>query len=587
MRGESVVAWAGLSLCALLLGTLAGLVWWSARSQDDLASRDRDQRIASIRTMVASASAPLIASQNWPALTRLLIDAANDDAVARASIVLADGRTLASSDGGSESEAPTAPWPTLPTEAPGSFEVPGSGRALVDLQPEAPRPAAYANWELATGVAAVGVVGLLALLAVYRRLRKRLAGVGAVQEALQGAVRGDPIDSLGVHEDLGPSARAWNSLLAMLTDLRAHVAKDRAADALATRRSSRSDLHQACDALWLGFAVVDDHLCIRYANGAAAIFLETAREQLEGASVLSVIAHEPAQQALSAMARREIKQRRSFEIERDGNRGVLRLTIRPLRQEDAGVAMILIEDITQQRVAEQAQNSFVAQATHELRTPLTNIILYLDEAIDLPEEDSQGRSRCLNVINQEARRLERLVADMLSVSEMQAGAMALELGDVRLDRVFEDLQNDYAAQARSKSIELTFDLPPKLPVIRADRDRLTMAMHNLLGNALKYTPEGGEVAVRVVADEARLTFEVRDSGIGIAEADQPKVFEAFYRSEDARGRKIGGTGLGLALAREVVRLHGGEITLDSALGKGSTFTLSLPCARATDHAIAA
>jgi signal transduction histidine kinase len=231
-------------------------------------------------------------------------------------------------------------------------------------------------------------------------------------------------------------------------------------------------------------------------------------------------------------------------------------------------------------VAEEARNNFVAQATHELRTPLTNIRLYVETAIDEGEKDPVTRAKCLNVINQEARRLEGIVGVMLSVAEIEAGSFKINRGDVRLDTLFTDLQADYAVQAQEKQIRFRTNLPPKLPVIQGDRDKIAVALHNLVGNAMKYTPDGGQVTVEVQVDAKQLAVEVRDNGIGIGEEDAKRIFEKFYRAKDPRVSKISGSGLGLTLAQEVVRLHGGDIVVDSQLNKGSTFTLTLPLTEA-------
>jgi signal transduction histidine kinase len=119
-------------------------------------------------------------------------------------------------------------------------------------------------------------------------------------------------------------------------------------------------------------------------------------------------------------------------------------------------------------------------------------------------------------------------------------------------------------------------MPPKLPVIRGDRDKIAMSLHNLIGNAFKYTPQGGSVTISVEESPTSLAVRVADTGIGIATEEAERIFEKFYRSKDRRIAKITGTGLGLSIAREVVRLHGGDITVDSHLDKGSTFTLTLP-----------
>lgn len=227
-----------------------------------------------------------------------------------------------------------------------------------------------------------------------------------------------------------------------------------------------------------------------------------------------------------------------------------------------------------------ARHAFVAQATHELRTPLTNIRLYVETAIEDGETDPSIRATALNVINADARRLERIVGEMLSVAEIEAGAFKLNVDDVRLEQLLDDLKRDYDQPAREKRVTLTFLLPPKLPVLQGDRDKVAVALHNLVGNALKYTPAGGGVTVRVEADDKQFSVAVADTGIGIAADDCERIFERFYRANDGRVAKITGTGLGLTIDREVARLHGGDITVESQLNKGSTFRLALPMSAA-------
>jgi len=158
--------------------------------------------------------------------------------------------------------------------------------------------------------------------------------------------------------------------------------------------------------------------------------------------------------------------------------------------------------------------------------------------------------------------------------------MAMHKDDVRLDTLLPELEEDYRAQASEKHIRLTLELPPKVPVVQGDRDKLALALHNVLGNALKYTPEGGRVSVSVTADPKRVDVSVSDSGIGVSPDEQELIFQKFYRSKDARVRTITGSGLGLALAREVVRRHGGDITVQSQVDQGSTFVVSIPVGRA-------
>jgi two-component system sensor histidine kinase VicK len=238
--------------------------------------------------------------------------------------------------------------------------------------------------------------------------------------------------------------------------------------------------------------------------------------------------------------------------------------------------MVLIEDVTQQRIAEAARNSFLAKAAHELRTPLTNIRLYVENAVDDCGNDLQAVGKCLNVINDESRRLERTVSEVLSVSEIEAGSFDLRRDDVRLDDLLGQIRADHEPTAQKKGITLRFDLPPKLPTVSADRDKISLALHNLLGNALKYTPEGGQVSVSGTVESGQVAFDFADTGIGIRREDLPRIFDKFYRATDQRVADITGSGLGLAITREIVSLHGGTISVESELDKGSTFTLILP-----------
>jgi len=330
--------------------------------------------------------------------------------------------------------------------------------------------------------------------------------------------------------------------------------------------------------------MVDEKLKIKFVNGAGAVFLRGKREEMIGKDVAGFITDPKVMEALRAFGAGTGRGRSVIEVEQDkepssaaGRAGtVLRFSIRPVRKEDNAAAIIVVEDITQQRVADEARNAFVASATHELRTPLTNIRLYVDELLENPEQEVTKRSNAMNVISQGVRRLERMVSDMLSVSQIEAGTLKLNRGDVRLEPIFEELKGDFAEQARQKEIRIRFDLPPKWPQMEGDRDKIVMALHNLIGNAIKYTPAGGEVTVRAGADGKSFTCDVTDNGIGIKEEEQALVFEKFYRAKDKRIANVTGTGLGLAIAREVVRLHGGDISLKSQIDKGSTFTLTLP-----------
>ena len=238
--------------------------------------------------------------------------------------------------------------------------------------------------------------------------------------------------------------------------------------------------------------------------------------------------------------------------------------------------MIVIEDVTQQKIATKSRDTFINRVTHELRTPLTNILMYAETAMEDGITDAGSIENSLNVINQEALRLNRIVSDMLSVAEIEAGTHEIKRDDLSLIPLIQQVANDHRAAAERKNIRLDLGLPPKMPVIQADRDKVALAVHNLVGNAIKYTPENGRIAIDVDCTDEQLSVTVSDSGIGIREDEIPRVFEQFYRAKDERVSAITGSGLGLSLARDVVRLHGGDITVESEINKGSRFAMTLP-----------
>jgi PAS domain S-box-containing protein len=424
----------------------------------------------------------------------------------------------------------------------------------------------------------IAAAGLAAMLLVYRHMRSKVLTLGLIRESLLASQGGSASrDALTLGADLGPEAMAWNTLLEENETLRNASVAARVKSSLGNRREACSDMEHACDALTVGMIVVDDQARVKHVNGAAAVMLQAQRDQIIGQEITKLIDDQSIRDAIAAIVAGS-GQRRTMEIQGTEARGggIMRVHIRPMRRDDCSGALVTIEDITQQRIADAARNTFVAQATHELRTPLTNMRLCLETALEDQDSDPNVLREHFNTLNQETRRLERMVGEMLSVAQIEAGSMQLSNDDVRIDKVFEELETDYRQQALEKRLTLTFDLPPKLPVIRGDRDKLMVTLHNLLGNAMKYTPSDGKVLVAVRTDPSHLIIEITDTGIGISPEEQQLIFAKFYRAKDARVGKIAGTGLGLALAREIARLHGGDVAVQSELNHGSTFTLTLP-----------
>lgn len=597
LRGESAIAWLGAGMGLILVCAMSASAVWAAYMTRQQAREAAIGQAHSVATMLRDSAEAMLASDQLSPLRRLVTDAATAHRLSDCRISLPDGKVLADAD-------PTRiNAERLPTAAPTAaaaralrggqtagarsvevnFPLEIAGKPVAELRVTAPLDLpGWLSWEAEAGLGVIGVGALVGLLLVYRMGRARLRAMGAIREALLAIEQGETRpEVLAVADDLGAEAAAWNDILAQTQKLRQAALADAARQSLGERRKTGTGLDEAFDVLSQGLLLLDDHLKIRSANGAAGAFLQTDRQLLVGADAKDVFRDPQIIELMRSWTHPENRRRVTIETRRPGEDpgatgGVLRWNLRPMRKDDTAAVMIVIDDITQQRVAEEAHHQFVAQATHELRTPLTNIRLYVETALDEGDRDAALRSKCLNVINSETRRLQRIVSDMLSTAEIEAGCLRIVRDDVRLSEVFTELQADYEALAADKHVTLVFKLPPKLPTIQADRDKLMLAMHNLVSNALKYTTSGGSITVNVDVDHERLAVDVVDTGLGISDDDQQRIFEKFYRSKDQRIASITGSGLGLALAREVVRLHGGEITVLSEINKGSTFTLTLP-----------
>ncbi len=224
--------------------------------------------------------------------------------------------------------------------------------------------------------------------------------------------------------------------------------------------------------------------------------------------------------------------------------------------------------------AERQKSELISIVSHEVRTPLSSLLGFTDLLLRR-ELDEPTRRRYLEIVHQESRRLASLTADFLEVRLLEEGRLALELDRVDLAAVAREQARVFLAQ--SEEHDLVLDVPEQPLWVRADRDRLSQVVGNLVANAVKYSPHGGEIAIRAALDDGRARLEVEDHGVGIPLDDQPLIFTKFYRGR-AAASGIPGTGLGLAISRELVAAHGGTLEFRSRLGHGSTFVVELPAA---------
>ena len=226
--------------------------------------------------------------------------------------------------------------------------------------------------------------------------------------------------------------------------------------------------------------------------------------------------------------------------------------------------------------ASKHKSQFLANMSHELRTPLNAVLGYTELILDQVYGDTPEKMReVLDRIQRNGRHLLGLINDVLDLSKIEAGQLNLSLADYSLKEVVQSVYSAVEALAKEKHIALKVEVPPHLPAARGDERKLTQVLLNLVGNAIKFT-DTGEVAIKAFAANGAFTVAVRDTGPGIAEAEQAKIFEEFQQANSSITKKKGGTGLGLAIAKRIVELHGGRIWVESSPGHGSTFSFTVP-----------
>ncbi|MDP9435134.1 MAG: ATP-binding protein, partial [Actinomycetota bacterium] len=244
----------------------------------------------------------------------------------------------------------------------------------------------------------------------------------------------------------------------------------------------------------------------------------------------------------------------------------------------AGLVAVLLEDVTEARRVEAVRRDFVANVSHELKTPVGAMQLLAEAVVDA-REDPEAVRRFGGRVQKEAERLARLVQELIDLSRLQGADPLPDPVCVQVDRVVAEACDRAGTVAAARGIRVVRSGQRGLQVLGSEQQLVT-ALVNLLDNAVHYSPDGTRVAVTVARSGDLVDVSVTDQGIGIAEKDLERVFERFYRADPARSRATGGTGLGLAIVKHVATNHGGEVTVWSVEGSGSTFTLRLPVAGA-------
>lgn len=422
-----------------------------------------------------------------------------------------------------------------------------------------------ASSQIALAIALGGVVAtILAVLLALLIARGVTGPIDELTAAASAMAEGDLSVRVrsGSGDEVGRLARAFDSMA------------ERLHSTVKAISSERNTLSGVLSTMADGILIVDGGGRVLMANSAAGTLLGSSASALEGRTYVEALRdHE-----LSSVLRRCLAEgsQQSSASEVGPTRRLLRIVAAPLRGDQTS-ALALLQDLTEVRRAETVRRDFIANVSHELRTPLASIKALTETLEDGALEDPVVARDFLSKIHAEVDGMAHLVSELLELSRIESGQVALHTEPHAVELLLSEAAGRLAAQAERSQVKLLVDVPPGLPRVDADRQRVQQVLLNLIHNALKFTPTEGQVVVAARQDGGQMVLSVADTGIGIPAQDIPRIFERFYKADRSRSRS--GTGLGLAIAKHVVQAHGGRIWVESTEGQGSAFYFTLPIAK--------
>lgn len=374
------------------------------------------------------------------------------------------------------------------------------------------------------------------------------------------------------NDELGQLAGAVNNLSV------------RVEEAQASTDSERRRLDSVLSHMSDGVLATDRRGNVTIVNNMALQLLGVDHEDdLIGKSIIDVldIRHDYTVRQLVNSDQREM----IIDMSNDGNNLILNAYFSPIQRESGFVSglVCVLHDVTSQQKEERERKQFVSNVSHELRTPLTSVHSYVEALSDGAWKDKEVAPKFLNVIQGETDRMIRMINDLLSLSRMDAGTTKLNLEYVNIKELLNYILNRFdmiikneEEDSSKKKYKIERHFTKKDLWVEIDTDKFTQVIDNIMNNAIKYSPDGGIITVRLLETHNHVIMSISDQGLGIPRKDLGRIFDRFFRVDKARSRKQGGTGLGLAISKEVINMLGGQIWVDSVEGHGSTFYISLP-----------
>ncbi|WP_334072667.1 MULTISPECIES: cell wall metabolism sensor histidine kinase WalK [Paenibacillus] len=411
---------------------------------------------------------------------------------------------------------------------------------------------------LALGLTAVlGVILAHTITSPIKEMTRRATAVAEGEFHQQMPVLGN--------DEIGQLSRAFNYMTSRLRDALAQNEEEK--EKLASILTNMSD----------GVIATDEAGIVILMNRRAGEMLRIVKDPTGETDIISLL-------CLSPEEREILKQgtMHSTILENETSEGetfLIRVTFTPIHRRETGVVgtIAVLQDVTEQEQLEASRREFVANVSHELRTPLTTIKSYTEALEDGAMADPELGPKFASVIQNQTERMIRLVTDLLHLSRLDSKEAQLRKQPAPVMEMLEEVTDRFSFQMQEKDIKPTLFVGNGVSTAWVDRDQIDQVLDNLMSNAMKYTPEGGTIGLEArVKEDGALEISVQDNGIGIPKKDLDRIFERFYRVDKARSRNMGGTGLGLSIAREIVKAHGGTISLQSELGKGTKVTFTLP-----------
>ena len=352
---------------------------------------------------------------------------------------------------------------------------------------------------------------------------------------------------------------AFNEMAATLREMARGLDSER--DLLAVVMETMAD----------GVIVLDSDGRVRLINRAAQWLLDADVRSTQGRALAEVVRDHELLELVSSSA--DTGQIRRAEIDLLHRRRFLYAIAAPISADPSRGILVTLQDVTRLRQIQTTRREFVSNVSHELRTPLTSIKAMVETLERGAIHDTEAASDFLYRMHDDVRRMTAMVDELLELSIIESGQMPMHLAPVELARTAEKVVERFGMYADSKGVKLLTLIPEELPYVMADAGKLEQILTNLIENALRFTPERGQVSIAARAVESEVEIEVSDTGIGIPREDLPHIFERFYKVD--RSRRNVGVGLGLAITRHLAQAHGGDIAVSSVEGEGSVFTFNL------------